>query len=216
MSVRVFADSHGVLQTAPPISMRCPGCRQIGTFAGVGAAGDVQIGNRGNFHSVGHRVCPNGSCQLHIFVVRDVTGALVASYPPEIIDFDATNVPQKVVEALREAITCHAHQCYIAAAIMVRKTLEELCAERGATGDNLKKRLADLGSKVVLPPELFEGLDELRLLGNDATHVESREYDQVGREEVEIAITFTKEVLKAAYQMSDLLQRLRSLKAQNV
>ncbi len=95
---------------------------------------------------------------------------------------------------------------------MVRKTLEELCTDRQATGKSLKDRIKELGKKVVLPQELLDGVDDLRLLGNDAAHIESQEFNQVGREEVEIGIEFTKEVLKATYQYSALLSRLRSLK----
>jgi hypothetical protein len=136
---------------------------------------------------------------------------VIASYPPEVIDFDTTNVPTKVVSALEEAITCHANSCYVAAAIMVRKALEELCADREAKGPNLKARIAALGTKVVLPKDLLDGLDDLRLLGNDAAHFESNVYDKVGREEVEVAIEVTKEVLKGVYQMSALVKRLRGL-----
>jgi len=134
------------------------------------------------------------------------------SYPPERIDFDATNIPASVLKALEEAIACHASNCFIAAAIMVRKTLEELCAERGAKGDNLKAHIKGLSSKAVLPGELLDGLDDLRLLGNDAAHIESKEFDTIGKEEVEVGIEFAKEVLKAVYQYSALLNRLRALK----
>jgi hypothetical protein len=95
---------------------------------------------------------------------------------------------------------------------MVRKTLEVLCEDRKATGANLKERLKALSTTVVLPKELLEGLDDLRLLGNDAAHIESREYEKVGKEEVEVGIEFAKEVLKAVYQYSALLGRLRALK----
>jgi hypothetical protein len=95
---------------------------------------------------------------------------------------------------------------------MVRKTLEELCHDRSATGANLKDRLRNLGTRIVLPQELLNGLDDLRLLGNDAAHIESQEFDNVGRDEVEIGVQFAKEVLKAVYQYSDLLAKLRSLK----
>ncbi len=95
---------------------------------------------------------------------------------------------------------------------MIRKALEELCRERQAQGKDLKERIRDLGSKIVLPKELSEGLDDLRLLGNDAAHIESREYDKVGKDEVEVGIEFAKEVLKATYQYSALLNRLRALK----
>lgn len=137
---------------------------------------------------------------------------IVRTFPALRIDFETTNIPALIVVALTEAITCHADECYTAAAIMVRKTLEELCRERGATGSNLKERIRDLGKRIVLPNELFSGLDDLRLLGNDAAHIESREYDQIGREEVEVGIEFAKEVLKATYQYSALLTKLRGLK----
>jgi hypothetical protein len=52
----------------------------------------------------------------------------------------------------------------------------------------------------------------LRLLGNDAAHVEAKTYDSVGSEEIEAGIELTKEILKAVYQLNDLLSRLRALK----
>jgi HEPN domain-containing protein len=132
--------------------------------------------------------------------------------PPERLDFDSTNIPASITKALEEAISCHANECFIAAAIMVRKTLEELCCVRAATGHNLKERIRNLGASILLPKELLEGLDDLRLLGNDAAHIESQEFNTVGKEEVEIGIEFAKEVLKAVYQYSDLLAKLRALK----
>jgi hypothetical protein len=195
---------------AMPLSMSCPVCGQNGTFEQLGR---TDLGFTSQGLSAGHRRCPNPTCLTHVFVVHE-QGRVVASYPPEVIDFDTTNVPTKVVAALEEAITCHANSCYVAAAIMVRKALEELCANRDATGNNLKERIAALGTKVVLPQELLDGLDDLRLLGNDAAHFESNVYDKIEREEVEVGIEFTKEVLKGVYQMSALLARLRGLQAQ--
>jgi hypothetical protein len=157
------------------------------------------------------RRCPNAACNAGIFVVH-YAGKVVESFPGETVDFDTTNIPAGVVITFEEAIKCHANQCFVAAAIMVRKTLEELCRDRQASGDNLKARIKALGTKVVLPQELLEGLDDLRLLGNDAAHIESQEYEKVGKEEVEVGIEFTKEVLKAVYQYSALLGRLRALK----
>jgi hypothetical protein len=63
-----------------------------------------------------------------------------------------------------------------------------------------------------MPKELLDGLDDLRLLGNDAAHIEAKTYEQIGKNEVEVSLEFTKEVLKAVYQYSDLLKRLRDLK----
>jgi hypothetical protein len=74
----------------------------------------------------------------------------------------------------------------MASAIMVRKTLEELCRDRGAKGS-------------------------VRLLGNDAAHIKHQEFGQIGQEELDVAIEFTKDVLKAIFQYAELLGRLRSL-----
>lgn len=160
---------------------------------------------------IGERRCPNIDCRAALFVVWH-NNRMARTYPALRIDFDNTSIPRPIVSALEEAIICLANECFVAAGIMVRKTLEELCRDRGAQGRDLKDRIRSLGTKIVLPSELLGGLDDLRLLGNDAAHIESREYDQVGKEEVEAGIEFTKEVLKATYQYSALLSRLRGLK----
>jgi hypothetical protein len=193
------------------LSLRCPACKQNGTFQPVGT--DIQFSDKSGTVEVGGRMCPNPLCQAHLFVVLQGR-KLRVSYPPERIDFDSTNVPGPIIASLEEAITCHANQCFIAAAIMVRKTLELLCAAQNASGANLKERIKALGSQVVLPPDLLGGLDDLRLLGNDAAHIESQAYTKVSQDEIEVAIEFTKEVLKAIYQYAALLARLRGLKKQ--
>ncbi|MCE9571029.1 MAG: DUF4145 domain-containing protein [Rhodocyclales bacterium] len=111
-----------------------------------------------------------------------------------------------------EALTCRAEGLHVAAAIMIRRTLEELCEEKKATGNTLKDRISSLQATVVLPKELFVALDDLRLLGNDAAHIEAKTYSSIGADEVDIGIELTKEVLKAVYQLDDLLARLRALK----
>jgi hypothetical protein len=167
--------------------------------------------DRSGHVEVGHRVCPNPPCRAHIFIVLQ-GGKLSVSYPPERIDFDTTNVPVAVVESLTEAITCHANQCFVAAGIMVRKTLDLLCSANKASGSNLKEKIKALGVTVVLPTDLLSSLDDIRLLGNDAAHIESQVYAKVSQEEIEVAIELTKEVLKAIYQYSALMARLRGLK----
>jgi hypothetical protein len=203
--VGVEATSH---INAGNVSLRCPSCRQQGTFAPIGQQlSIVPAAVHASMYA-----CPNAECRGLIYVVTDPANRVLSSYPPELLAFDATNIPTEVREALEEAIKCHSQECFVAAAIMVRKTLEELCRNRGATGSNLKERIADLGTKIVLPQELLDGLDDLRLLGNDAAHIESTVFNGIGREDVEVGIEFATEVLKAVYQYSDLLARLRALK----
>lgn len=192
------------------IATRCPHCSHNGTFEEVGIK-DVYE----NYTHIlfGLRRCPNSQCHGQLFFCYDLSKkGLVLTYPSETIPFNKEGVPQKITDAFKEAVICHSNNCFIASAIMIRKTLEEMCLERGATGKNLFKRLEDLGSKILLPKELLEGMQELRLLGNDAAHIEANTYHEIGKNEIEISIEFTKEILKAVYQYEELLSRLRGLK----
>ena len=95
---------------------------------------------------------------------------------------------------------------------MVRKTLEQLCKNKGANGNNLRERIQSLVESITMPVELKEGIDVLRILGNNAAHVELTDFDSISYKEVEISIEFTKEILKSVYQFDKLLSALKSLK----
>ena len=101
------------VQRAAVVSLRCPICQQVGTFDGVtqfDAQSHVPLGTPpGASHTyiAGLRSCPNPACRaLVLCIVNASAGSkLVASYPPERLDFDATNIPNAVARALGEAIT---------------------------------------------------------------------------------------------------------------
>jgi hypothetical protein len=192
------------------VNLRCPICRKRGTFESISTT-DLVIQAWDEHSVVGERRCPDPECHALIFFISPEHGELV-TFPPETIDFDATDLPDPVLDALRESITCHANGTFKASAMMMRKCLEVMCHERGAEGENLKDRIKALRSKIVLPDDLLDGLDDLRLLGNDAAHVESKDYDEIGREEVEVSLAFTKEVLKATYQYAAMRKQLAALK----
>lgn len=191
------------------LSLRCPACRQMGSFEPIDRASDVVDQGSTNTPWLGHRRCPNVDCHAHVFVVHKGR-EVIASYPPQRIDFDPSNIPERVVAAMNEAVSCHAESCFTAAAIMIRKTLEEVCADRGAKGNDLKARLERLRDEVLIPKELLDGLQDLRLLGNDAAHIEARVYDEIGEEEVVLAIDVVKELLKGVYQVGNLVARLKA------
>jgi hypothetical protein len=197
-------------QHSPPtVKMNCPHCGHFGVFEKIDV-NDIYDGGIKNKY--GQRRCPNPDCYGHVFIVLNEQNKLVASYPSETIPFNKEKIPGRILNAFEEAVDCFANKCFIAAAIMIRKTLEEICENKGAKGDNLKKRINDLGSKIIIPKELLAGLDDLRLLGNDAAHIEAKVFEEIGNEEISISIEFTIEILKAVYQYENLLNRLRGLK----
>jgi uncharacterized protein DUF4145 len=204
-----FTVTQATTYVANAVALRCPHCGKEAAFSPLSSnVHDVDIGS-GIW--CGQRKCPNTACNGLVFVALR-QGKLIQSYPPSKIDFDSENIPPNVLKSFEEAISTHAIGCYMASALMVRRTLEEICSEKGATGSNLKKRIENLQDKIVIPAELLEAMDELRLLGNDAAHIEARSYDNISEEELSVAIEFTKEFLKGIYQYSSLLTKLRNLK----
>lgn len=191
------------------IKINCPHCGHFGVFEGIGG---IDIYDESLALSFGQRKCPNPDCNGHIFIVLTMHGKTVRTYPAELISFNRERIPERIVKAFDEAIQCHGNRLFIAAAIMIRKTLEEVCQEKGASGKNLKDKVANLGTKIIIPKELLEGIDDLRLLGNDAAHVEAKVFEEIGDEEIRISIEFTADILKAIYQYENLLNRLRQLK----
>lgn len=199
------------------ISVRCPACRQVGTFHGVGVR-DIGWNNPAILDGAktmvaaraGLRLCPNPNCNSVLFVFSH--GKSIQCFPPETIDFDAANLPAGILSSLEEAISCHAAGCYRASALMVRRTLEELCDDKAATGKDLKARIAALSSIAIIPGDLLTAADELRILGNDAAHIEAKNYDGIGMAESALAIELAKELLKAVYQYASLVARLTALK----
>lgn len=188
--------------------LRCPNCGQNGTFESIQNIHDLHVTG----HWLSLRRCPNQACRAGLFVVANDAQQILRIYPPTRIDFDAKKIPPRILKTFTEAIACHAEKFYVASAILIRRTLEELCEDRGAQGSTLKDRIHALRSKIVVPDELFQAMDELRLLGNDAAHIEAKVYDAIGENEIELGITLTKEILKAVYQLDDLVSRLRALK----
>lgn len=194
------------------ISLRCPYCHQIGQFELVGKPVlATKTSPREDFY-MGSFKCPNNDCNAHVFIGYDNYHRAVVSYPPESIKFNSLKIPDIIVDTFEEAIICHSHNSYTASAIMIRRTLEEICDDNNAEGNNLKQRIESLSDLVILPPPLLEGLDNLRLMGNDAAHVEARDYKNIGKKEVELALDVTKEVLKSVYQLDNLVNRLIELK----
>lgn len=207
-----------------PISIRCPHCRQLGLFQVPAPHAAViyskhQLDNKQPLpFGASLRVCPNTECRGIVLVVQSTSqiqthpGVAVEVLPPQLLDFSIDNLPKTCQETLKEAIACHAAGAYRAAAMMVRRLLEEICDDNNATGANLHKRLDALKSLVVLPEALFDAMGELKALGNDAAHIEAKAYDNIGREEAEDSIELAREILKALYQLKGLVGRLQARK----
>jgi len=196
------------------VTGRCPICMKLGSFDAILDFKDIVFNDvdKQQRYTIGLRTCPDIVCKGLIYFIQENTNNTFNFYPPELIDFDSKGIPQEIVSTFEEALKCHADECYRAAAMMIRRTIEELCKIQGATGGNLKDRIKNLGGKIIVPQALLDGIDNLRLLGNDAAHIESQDFNKVGREEVEVGVILTKEFLKSIYQYEHLIKHLEGLK----
>jgi Domain of unknown function (DUF4145) len=197
-----------------PIPLRCPHCRAIGSFAVIGQQAHYEKASSEKKmipFTDSLRICPNPRCSGLVLVVEE-SGRVVRILPAPLLDFSVEHLPTTCQETLIEAVTCHAAGAYRAAAMMVRRLLEEICADNNAQRADLHKRLEALKGLVVLPQALFDAMGELKALGNDAAHVE-KAYDNIRRDEAEDSIQLAKEILKALYQLQGLVSRLQARKA---
>jgi hypothetical protein len=78
--------------------------------------------------------------------------------------------PPEVRRCWKQARQSLRSESWDAAAVMARTALQAALREKGAEGSNLKKEIENLATTGVLPPLMREWSDEVRLLGNDATH----------------------------------------------
>lgn len=199
------------------VSIPCHHCRHLDQFAMVGQGVSYQKLPNAPTRPVKEyraslRICPNPTCQGIVAVLQEGKGRILTVMPPELIDFTTDNLPARLVATLSEAVACHAANAYRAAALMVRRLLEELCDENGMTGKDLHQRIAALKSKILIPEALYDAMWELKALGNDAAHVRAKDYDQIGPEESADCIELAKEILKAVYQHRSLVDRLSARK----
>jgi hypothetical protein len=106
-----------------------PGLQEAGTFEPFLNIQDLLVQQPSPTTILGQRRCPNPECQAHLFFTFQ-NNKLLVSYPPELIDFDPVDLPQPVLKSFEEAISCHLTSYFIAAAMMVRKTLPSVTYNR--------------------------------------------------------------------------------------
>ncbi|MFD4140711.1 DUF4145 domain-containing protein [Streptomyces sp. NPDC058572] len=108
-------------------------------------------------------------------------------------------VPGDVRRAYQEASTCFAAGAHTAAAVMVRRTLEGVCADQGVTGNVLMKSLQKLLEAGKIEGRLFDWAQALRILGNQGAHFTG---EDVGREDAADALALCEALLDYIYVLT--------------
>lgn len=109
--------------------------------------------------------------------------------------YQGTNVPEKVNSAFSSALKAH-YVDNVICLIALRRTLEIICKDKGATGNNLEKKILDLTNRCIFPQIINEASDVLRILGNEAAHGDNIDYDERIIKEM---INFTQIIIEYVY-----------------
>lgn len=109
-----------------------------------------------------------------------------------------------IPEALRlevgEARKCFKNAAYTATVVMVRRTLEGVCAEHGLKSSTLVKALAEMEKTGLIEGRLLEWAQALRILGNEGAHFTGH---RVSREDAEDSLAFAEAILNYMYVFSE-------------
>ena len=91
--------------------------------------------------------------------------------------------------------------------VALRRTLESICEDKGATGKNLYLKIKDLSDKSILPPILNDISDVLREFGNEAAHATTVKHSKT---EVELMVEFTEAIINYVYVLPIKLSKIQS------
>jgi len=117
----------------------------------------------------------------------------------------AAPVPAEVLRAYRQSWPLR-HSAPNAFANQIRRTLEFVCKERGASGHSLGAQLRDLANRGVFAPEIADLGDLIRDVGNRGSHADSRNVD---RWDAELMDELFRHVVRALYVVPSLAARMR-------
>lgn len=107
------------------------------------------------------------------------------------------SVPQPITDAYHEASLALSANCPRAAAVMARRTLEAIAADKGETSGTLAQQLDSMSKKGLLHPTLQEWAKEVRLIGNSGAHFDP--INTVSTEDAKQLINFIKDLSNFLY-----------------
>ena len=111
----------------------------------------------------------------------------------------STAIPESLRLEHNEARTCFRDAAYTATVVMVRRTLEGVCAEHGVKKMTLVKALAQMKDNGLIEGRLLEWAQELRVLGNEGAHFTGK---RVPRADAADALALAEAILDYLYVFS--------------
>jgi Domain of unknown function (DUF4145) len=125
-------------------------------------------------------------------------------------------IPPGVRDDYVEALRCRSVGAHKASVVMCRRSLQSSCKNLGAEGPNLIRQIDDLAVKGTITAALKNMAHEIRKLGNEGAHPDEDGLGDVGKEDADDIIEFTRQYFEHVYVMparSDTFKKRREAAA---
>jgi hypothetical protein len=119
-------------------------------------------------------------------------------------------VPESLRQEHSEARACFNAKAYTATVVMVRRTLEGVCADHGISRKPLYAALDEMKSNGLIEGRLLEWAQGLRVLGNDAAHFTGR---QVSSQDAKDALSLAEALIDYMYVFTAQFVQFRARRA---
>jgi hypothetical protein len=129
---------------------------------------------------------------------------------PSATRYLSSAVPKPLRDEHNEARKCFDAKAYTAAAVMVGRTLEGVCAENKIQARNLIASLREMKEQGLIDERLYQWADELRVLRNEGAHYTG---SQVSREDAADALALSEALLDYMYVLAAKFDEFRDRRA---
>jgi hypothetical protein len=113
-------------------------------------------------------------------------------------------IPQEIRDAYESALRTKTTDTNIVS-LALRRTLELITKDKGATGANLEKKIEDLANKGILPTVLKNAATITRLIGNDGAHGAQKDVTDYDMEKL---LKLVEYIIEYIYVLPDDIARL--------
>ncbi len=148
----------------------------------------------------------------------ELCGWLIDSFGPKKPPPDIPpHVPEPAQTFFLQAVDLAANlETLDAAAIMTRRTLEAAIDAKGVAAPTLKKRIDELVEKNLVPADIAELADHIRLIGNEAAHGDQAlAGNPQAQENVQELLDFTRIVLMYLFTLPRMIEKARERTQRN-
>ncbi len=119
------------------------------------------------------------------------------------------NAPNNINSDALEAQTCHAVGATKACVVMCRRTLEQVCIDKGAKGKTLHEKIRNLLDQGFISSEIFNIFNEIRYFGNYGAHPSNDLLGDVTKDDSSLVLEVTLHMVKHIYEIPEKLRKLR-------